>query len=109
MTENSRWDLTNHEVERHLERSYDFIIDWLRRGEASEPYRLDPSGDEPLTTAKRVRRAALRRGGESVAREEADRRFGLPPSALPFAAALPEPLFIPSRLAAASASNAFGE
>jgi hypothetical protein len=100
MTENSRWDLTDHEVERHLERSFDFIIDWLRRGESSEPYALDPSGDEPLTTAKRVRRAALRRGGETHAREEADQRFGLPPSGLTFAAALPEALFLPSRRAA---------
>jgi hypothetical protein len=100
MTENSRWDLTDHEVERHLERSYDYIIDWLRRGESSEPYALDPSGDEPLTTAKRVRRAALRRGGEMHVREQADRLFGLPASSLTFAAALPAPLFLPSRRAA---------
>jgi hypothetical protein len=100
MTENSRWDLTDDEVERHLMRSFDFIIDWLRRGEGSEPYRLDPSGDEPLTTAKRVRRAALRRGGRTLVREEADQRFGLPTSSLRFAHELPQPLFPPSRAAA---------
>jgi Zinc dependent phospholipase C len=97
MTENSRWDLPDDEVERQLMRSFDFVIDWLRRGEASEPYRLDPSGDEPLTIAKRVRRSALRRGGETLARDEAERRFGLPPSSLHFAATLPTPLFPPSR------------
>ena len=98
MTENSRWDLTDDEVERHLMRSFDFVIDWLRRGEGSEPYRLDPSGDEPLTTAKRVRRAALRRGGRTLVRDEADKRFGLPETALRFAANLPMPLFPPSRV-----------
>jgi hypothetical protein len=81
-------------------RSFDFVVDWLRRGEGSEPYRLDPSGDEPLTIAKRVRRSALRRGGESLARDEAERRFGLPPSSLRFAAALATPLFPPARRAA---------
>jgi hypothetical protein len=100
MTENSRWDLTDDEVERHLMRSFDFVVDWLRRGERSEPYRLDPSGDEPLTTAKRVRRAALRRGGRLLVHEEAEHRFGLPASSLRFAQDLPQPLFHPSRVSA---------
>ena len=91
--ENSRWDLTNDEVTRQTMRAFDYVIDWLRRGEASEAYRLDPSGDEPLRLAKRVRRAALRAGGEEAAREEADRRFGLPSSALGYAASLPIALF----------------
>ena len=95
MTENSRWDLTDEQVDRHLTRSFDFIVDWLRRGEQSEPFKLDPSGDEPLRIAKRVRRAALRAGGEDRVMEEADRRFGLPHSSLSFAASLPEPLFEP--------------
>ena len=81
-------------------RSFDFVVDWLRRGEGSEPYRLDPSGDEPLTTAKRVRRAALRRGGRAQVNEEAAQRFGLPHSALRFAQELPSPLFPPARAAA---------
>jgi len=102
MTENSRWDLTDAEVEQHLMRSFDFVIDWLRRGERSEPYRLDPSGDEPLTTAKRVRRAALRRGGSTLVRDEAERRFGLPASSLRFAAELSMPLFLRSRVPAES-------
>ena len=97
MTENSRWDLTDSEVERHLIRSFDFIVDWLRRGDASEPYRLDPSGDEPLTVAKRVRRAALRRAGKSGAEDEATRRFGLPAPTLDYSSSLPSPLFVPAR------------
>jgi Zinc dependent phospholipase C len=102
MTDNSRWDLTDHEVERQLMRSFDFVIDWLRRGEDSEPYRLDPSGDEPLSAAKKVRRLALWRGGEALAREEAEIRFGLPASTLRFAADLSMPLFPPSRRTAAT-------
>ncbi|MDF1502516.1 zinc dependent phospholipase C family protein [Roseisolibacter sp. H3M3-2] len=93
--ENSRWDLGDEEVGRHLVRSFDYIVDWLRRGESSEPYRLDPSGDEPLRMAKRVRRGALRAGGADAAIAEADRRFGLPSSTLTFAASLAHPLFTP--------------
>jgi hypothetical protein len=96
VTENSRWDLTDVEVGRHLVRSFDYVVDWLRRGEQSEPYRLDPSGDAPLRQAKRVRRMALRTGGEYAARAEADRQFGLPATTLTFAASLPAPLFVPT-------------
>ena len=92
MTENSRWELTDEEVAPYLARSFDFVIDWLRRGAQSEPARLDPSGDDALSTAKRVRRAALRAGGEVAARREADRRFGMPPSALTYAADVPSSL-----------------
>ena len=96
VTENSRWDLADDEVGRHVVRSFDHIIDWLRRGEASEVFRLDPSGDEPLRQAKRVRRMALRTGGEWAARAEADRQFGLPSSSLAYASSLPKPLFTPA-------------
>lgn len=93
VTENSRWDLTDDEVQRHLLRSFDHIIDWLGRGEQSEVFRLDPSGDLPLREAKRVRRSALRLGGEDAARNEANRRFGLPATRLTYATSLPIPLF----------------
>ena len=93
VTENSRWDLDDDEVERQLVRAFDYVIDWLRLGEQSEPYRLDPSGDEPLRQAKRVRRLALRTGGEHAARQEADQRFGLPACRLTYAQTLSTPLF----------------
>ena len=95
MTENSRWDLTDDEVEAQLARAFDYVIDWLRRGERSEPFRLDPSGDEPLRAAKRVRRAALWDGGDPAVRREAERRFGLPTTALDYTRHLPGPLFTP--------------
>lgn len=101
VAENSRWDLSNHDVGRYLERSYDFILDLFIRMEDSEPFALDPAGDEPLREAKQVRRLALRRGGAIRAAEEATRRFGLPATRLDFAARLSSPLYLPAR----SASN----
>jgi Zinc dependent phospholipase C len=99
MTDNSRWDLEDAEVGGYLARSFDYIVDFLRRVEASEPYALDPSGDEPLREAKRVRRTALRAGGEDELRGQAERRFGMPASALPFARELGTPLYVPARAA----------
>ncbi len=98
VAENSRWDLPDEDVGSYMARSYDFIIDLLKRFDRSEPFSLDPSGDEPLRRAKRVRRAALRRGRTHV-EDEAVRHFGLPASTLPYAAALAAPLYPPRRLA----------
>ena len=97
MTENSRWDLTEVEVGRYVERSYDSIVDFLVHFDRSESYRLDPSGDEALRRAKRVRREALRSGGPERVNEEAERHFGLPASTLGYAHALDAPLYDPSR------------
>lgn len=93
MSERSRWDLPDDEVGAYLARSYDFIIDLLRRVERSEPFALDPAGDERLRLAKKLRRAALRRGGESHLLEEADRAFGLPRSDLDYHEQLELPLY----------------
>ena len=93
MSEKSRWDLPDSDVDAYLMRSFDFIVDFLRRVEESEPYALDPSGDEPLRLAKRVRRAALRHGGEELVATEAHRHFGMPSSHLQFARGLPSPLY----------------
>lgn len=97
MTENSRWDLPDDDVGRYVARSYDYVIDLLRRMDGAEPYRLDPSGDEALHLAKRVRRQVLRRSGEDRLHEEADRNFGLPVTALAYSTSLPHPLYIPIR------------
>ena len=95
MLENSRWDLTDNEVGLYLVRSFDFIVDLLRRFDASETYALDPSGEAPLRLAKRVRRQALRQGGPDRVREHADENFGMPVTALAFAASLEVPLYVP--------------
>jgi len=99
MSEKSRWDLPDTDVGAYLTRSFDFIVDFLRRVESSEPYALDPSGDEPLRLAKQVRRAALRHGGEEMVAAEAQRHFGMPGSTLQFARELAAPLYPLARAA----------
>ena len=99
MSEKSRWDLPDADVGSYLTRSFDFIVDFLRRIEDSDPYKLDPSGEDPLRLAKRVRRAALRQGGEEMVTSEAHRHFGMPESPLRFASDLSAPLYPPARVA----------
>ena len=93
ISEKSRWDLGDEDVAAYMTRSYDFIMDLFTRMDASDPYALDPSGDVALRNAKRVRRLALRRGGELTIRDEADREFGLPVSTLEYHNKLPSPIF----------------
>ncbi|HXT15883.1 MAG TPA: zinc dependent phospholipase C family protein [Gemmatimonadaceae bacterium] len=99
MKENSRWDLPDDEVGAYVARSYDFIIDMLQRMDRSEPFRLDPSGDEALRLAKKVRRKTLREVGDHRLHEEADRVFGMPDTTLPFSRNLADPLYVPTRVA----------
>jgi hypothetical protein len=93
--EKSRWDLSEQEVEVYMARAFDYIIDLLTRLDRAEPYKLDPAGTVALRAAKKVRRAALRRGGEEHVHEQAQHHFGMPPSALHYAVGLPEPLYPP--------------
>ncbi|GAC1685215.1 MAG: zinc dependent phospholipase C family protein [Gemmatimonadaceae bacterium] len=99
--ENSRWDLPDADVSTYLERSYDYMMDLLSRVDGAEAYAYDPSGDERLRLAKRVRRDAKRVGGEDLVREQASRYFGLPRSTLSYAGRLREPLFTQSARRAA--------
>ena len=93
--EKSRWDLTEQEVETYMARAFDYIVDLLTRLDRAEPYKLDPAGTIPLRAAKKVRRAALRRGGEEHVHEQAQQHFGMPPTVLHYAGRLPEPLYPP--------------
>ena len=95
--EASRWDLSDPEVARYMERSYDFIIDFLNRIEKSEPYPLDPAGDESLRLAAEVRREARASGVGFRLAEESVRHFTLPDSSLKFASELPLPIYPPPR------------
>ncbi len=97
MAENSRWGLSRPEVEVHLIRSFDYVMDLLDRLDRSESYQFDPSGDEALRLAKRLRRTSLRRGGDPFVREEAERHFGLPSSPLLHATTLDVPLYPAAR------------
>lgn len=97
ISENSRWDLTDADVSRYLTRAFDYVMDLLVRWDGSEPYTFDPSGDAPLREAKRLRRTALRQGGDVRAALEAERTFGMPESGLDFAERMAAPLMAPWR------------
>lgn len=92
-SEHSRWEIPNEQVATYLARSFDYIVDLLNRMDGAEPYAFDPSGDLRLRLAKRVRREALRVGGEDRLLEDADRHFGMPASTLRHAATLSAPLY----------------
>jgi hypothetical protein len=72
-------------------------MDFLSRVDHSEPYALDPSGDEALRLAKDVRRAARLSRVSSRLSGEALKHFGMPSSRLDFAARLEQPLYEPAR------------
>jgi hypothetical protein len=77
----SRWDLTDATMESYLSRSFDFVVDYLRRGRESMPAALDPIGDFNLQLAKKVRRMAMREGAlqnPKVLHDMADDFFPLP-------------------------------
>ena len=92
-SERSRWDLTEPDVGRYLVRSFEYIMDLLRRFHAAEAFALDPAGEEPLRMAKRVRRDARRSGSDIRVNEEALRYFGMPETQLAIAASLDEPIY----------------
>jgi hypothetical protein len=81
MVARSRWDLTDHAVQGYLERSFDYLVDYLgRRGEAVAAG-LDPIGERNLLLSKQVRRMALREGAirnPVLLHEMADEFFELP-------------------------------
>jgi hypothetical protein len=93
VAEKSRWDLSEPEVSAYVIRSFDFVIDLLNKLDSAEPLKLDPAGTIPLREAKKIRRVALRRGGEDHVREQAMHHFGLPPTKLGYSKKLSEPLY----------------
>jgi hypothetical protein len=103
--ERSRWDLSEPDVGKYLTRSYDYIIDFLRQTEGSEPFRLDPTGDDALRLAKEVRKEARRSGVGYRIAEQAGRHFSMPETPLRFARSLPAALYSPLRAEARSARS----
>ncbi len=89
IAENSRWDLPDDDIERHMAVAFEYVMEALDAADAAAR-RLDPAGEQALLLAKRMRRQALaaaggreRRRPERV-RETAEAHFGLPQAALDF-------------------------
>jgi hypothetical protein len=81
LLQNSRWTLTNEEIDGYVVRAFDYIIDYLnRRGDATAAS-LDPIGDANLALSKKIRKIALREGPTqdvSGLAAMADNHFPLP-------------------------------
>ncbi|HET8763137.1 MAG TPA: zinc dependent phospholipase C family protein, partial [Gemmatimonadales bacterium] len=76
----SRWELSDSDVEQHLSRSLDYMMELLGNDDAT-PRRLDPSGERPLKVAKEIRRNTLREYGRRAPDrliEAATEHYGLP-------------------------------
>jgi hypothetical protein len=86
ISENSRWDLPDADVERHMAVAFEYVMELLGERDPAAR-RLDPAGDQALMLAKRMRRQALQEGGrvepERVV-ETAEHHFGLPSPSLAF-------------------------
>lgn len=78
---NSRFDLPEPLVDRYFQIAFDYVVDYLVRGEASRPAQLDPVGELNLRLAKRLRHRSLADGGiedPAVVHEAADDFFPIP-------------------------------
>lgn len=79
--ENSRWTLEDRVIQRYVELSFDYVVDYLcRRGE-SVAAPLDPIGERNLDLSKKVRRMAMQDGAiqrPELLTEMADEFFPLP-------------------------------
>ncbi|MGI8618657.1 MAG: zinc dependent phospholipase C family protein [Gemmatimonadaceae bacterium] len=88
ISENSRWDLGEQESSAYMDRSFNYIVDFLNRFDSSEVFALDPAGAGPLRQAKRIRRAALNKGGgEEKVESAALKHFAMPETRLAHIAA----------------------
>ena len=79
--QNSRWTLEDRVVEGYVVRSFDYVIDYLRRRGDAVAASLDPIGEENLGLSKKIRRMALREGAwrtPEVLDEMANDFFPLP-------------------------------
>jgi hypothetical protein len=85
-SEVSRWDLPAEEVEQYMTLTFDLIMEFLSEPEATV-LGWDPSGEQPLRTAKGMRRQALVAGAwreSGRLRDVAEAHFGLPGRKLAF-------------------------
>jgi hypothetical protein len=83
---NTRWDLPDEDVERHMAVAFEYVMEMLGEPDAAAR-RLDPAGDKALKLAKHMRRQALHEGGRvepERMQATAEEHFGLPSPALEY-------------------------
>jgi len=86
IAENSRWDLPDSDVERHMAVAFEYVMELLGEKDAAAR-RLDPAGEQALRLAKRMRRQALAEGARHEPErmeETAEQHFGLPQPSLDY-------------------------
>jgi hypothetical protein len=86
IAENSRWDLPDSDVERHMAVAFEYVMEMLGEKDAAAR-RLDPAGAQALGLAKRMRRRALQEGARlepERMEETAEHHFGLPQPSLDY-------------------------
>lgn len=79
--DHSRWELDPVESEVYVRHAFEDIAGFLRQGRDSRAAAKDPTGEDALVEAKRIRREALRHEGWRAGRalqETADAHFPLP-------------------------------
>jgi hypothetical protein len=84
--ENSRWDLPDSDVERHMAVAFEYVMEMLGQKDPAAR-RLDPAGEQALRLAKRMRRQALHEGARHEPErmeETAEQHFGLPQPSLDY-------------------------
>jgi hypothetical protein len=86
IAQKSRWDLTDHMVDRHMSISYQLVMELLSESEGMVR-KLDPSGEASLNLAKRMRLDVVRSrmpGDYETLSGLAAEHFGLPDYGLSF-------------------------
>ncbi len=93
MSERSRWDLDDAEVERQMATAFQLTVEMLiDAGPVQLARKLDPSGETSLHLAKRMRVDVIRSripNDAGLLQELAEENFGLPSYSLPFWEASP--------------------
>ncbi len=87
VSEASRWDLSDDQVEMHMGLAFQYIMEVLVTGNGGAAHKLDPAGESSLRLAKRMRIDVLKSlVSPPIERlvTMADEHFGLPGSDLPY-------------------------
>ena len=69
MADKSRWELSDADVSDYGELATSYVVDFMRRGASSLSQALDPTGNERLALAKKLRRQSFREARREAGRE----------------------------------------